>query len=167
MRVIFCAVSILLVSLTNNFAQQPVNESVSAKQRETLKNVHRVFVRITLNDVAQAVVDPSALKARTESQLKSGEITVVSALNPDLAVFEIHVELAADLENYGGTVEAFLKQPVGLLHQDPPAGPVLATTWNVPISICSGSGRIRAVVQDVAGLVTDNFISDYMNANGK
>ena len=58
MRVIFCEVSILLVSLTNNFAQQPVDEGVSAKQRETLKNVHRVFVRISLNDVAQAVVDP-------------------------------------------------------------------------------------------------------------
>jgi hypothetical protein len=99
--------------------------------------------------------------------LNSGEITVVSALDPDLAVFEIHVELAANLENYGGTVEAFLKQPADLLHQDPPAKPVLATTWNVPISICSGSGRIRAVVQDVAGLVTDNFISDYMNANGR
>jgi hypothetical protein len=167
MRVIFCAVSILLVSLTNNFAQQPVNEGVSGKQRETLKNVHRVSVRITLNDVAQAVVDPSALKARTESQLKSGEITVVSVLDPELAVFEIHVELAADLENYGGTVEAFLKQPVDLLPQDPPARPVLATTWNVPIGICSGSGRIRAVVQDVAVLVTDNFISDYNNANGK
>ena len=167
MRVIFCAVSLLLVSLTNNFAQQPVNESISGKQRETLKNVHRVFVRITLNDVAQAVVDPSALQARTESQLKSSEITVASALDPDLAVFEIHVELATDLENYGGTVEAFLKQPAGLLNEDLPARPVLATTWNVPISICSGSGRIRAVVQDVAGLVTDNFISDYMNANGK
>jgi hypothetical protein len=57
MRVIFCAVSILLVSLTNNFAQQAVNEGGSGRQRETLKNVHRVFVRITLNDVAQAVVD--------------------------------------------------------------------------------------------------------------
>ena len=167
MRVIFCAASLLLVSLTNNFAQQSVNESVSGQQRETLKNIRRVFVQITLNDVAQAVVDPSALKARTESQLKSGEITVASALDPDLAVFEIHVELAADLENYGGTVEAFLKQRTSLLRRDAPATPVLATTWNVPISICSGSGRIRAVVQDSAVAVMDNFISDYKNANGK
>src|SRR5438876_5122409 len=111
MRVIFCAVSILLVSLTNNAAQQPVNESISGKQRDTLKNVHKVLVRITLNDVAQAVVDPSALRARTESPLKSSEITLASALDPDLTVFEIHVELAANLDNYGGTVEAFLKQP--------------------------------------------------------
>ena len=155
------------MSLTNNAAQQPVNESISGKQRDTLKNVHRVFVRITLKDVAQAVVDPSAIRARTESQLKSSEITLASALDPDLTVFEIHVELAANLDNYGGTVEAFLKQPAGLLHQDPPARPVLATTWNVPISICSGSERTRTVVQDVAGLLTDNFISDYMNANGK
>lgn len=164
MRVIFCAASLLLVGLTNNFAQQSVNESISGQQRETLKNVRRVFVQIILNDVALAVVDPSALKARTESQLKNGEITVASAPDPDFAVFEIHVELAADLENYGGTVEAFLKQRASLLGRDASARPVLATTWNVPISICSRSGRIGAVVQDTAVEVTDNFISDYMNA---
>ena len=138
MRVIFCAVSILLVSLTNNFAQQPVDEGVPAKQRETLKNICRVFVRITLNDLAQAVVDPSALKARTESQLKSDEITVVSDLNIDLAVFEIHVELAADLENYGGTIEAFLKQPASTkIH---PLGP----SWQRP-------GMCRSVYVRVLG----------------
>jgi len=163
----FCAASLLLVSLTSNFAQDLINESSAGQQRETLKNVRGVFVQITWNDAALAVVNPSALKARIESQLKNGEITVVSVPDPDSAVFEVHVELAADLETYGGTVEAFLKQRASLLRQDAAARPVLATTWNVPIGVCSGSGRIAAVVQNSAVEVTDNFIIDYKNANGK
>ena len=167
MRVIFCAASLLLVSLANNFAQESVNESVSGQQRETLKNLRKVFVQITLNDAALAVVDLSALKTRIESQLKNGEITVANVPDPDLAVFEIRVDLAADLQTFGGTVEAFLKQRASLLREDAPPRPVQATTWNVPISVCSDSGRIAAVVQDSAMEVTDNFISDYMNANRK